>query len=321
MISIVVPIYNEAENLDQLFRRIRAASETWSEPFEVILVDDGSHDASPDMLRTIADRDARFKVVTFSRNFGHQAAISAGLRFATGDAVVIMDGDLQDPPEQLARFLEKWHQGYHVVYAIRTERKENLLKRTAYQGFYRALRLVGDIDIPLDSGDFCLLDRRVRDVLVDEMPEQNRFVRGLRVYAGFRQIGVAYERQERAAGETKYTFRRLVHLALDGLIDFSAFPLRIASWLGFLIAVPSFLIGVFIIFHRIVGFKIFGYAPGDTPGLATLAVGMFFLGGVTLVMLGIIGEYLGRIYREVKRRPQFIVQSVYRRNDDESRPS
>jgi len=311
MISIVIPIYNESENLDQLYARVTAASDTWSEDYEVILVDDGSSDDSPVRLRELADRDRHFRIVTLSRNFGHQAAISAGLQYAGGDAVVIMDGDLQDPPEELHRFLAKWREGFDVVFAIRGKRKEGAWKRLAYKAFYLCLKFVSEIEIPLDAGDFCVMDRRVRDALVNEMPEQNRFVRGLRAYAGFRQIGVAYERHARAAGEAKYTFSKLVRLALDGLLDFSRFPLRMATYAGFAVAIPSFLIGVFFIVHRLLDFEVFGYSPRDTPGLASLAVGMFFLSGVNLIILGIIGEYIGRIYYEVKRRPTFLVASVY----------
>ena len=311
MISVVIPIHNEEDNLAALHSRLTAASSSWGEDYEIVLVDDGSRDASPAMMKSMADRDPRLKIVSLSRNFGHQAAISAGLRFAEGDAIVIMDGDLQDPPEELHRFLAKWREGFDVVFAVRTKRKEGLLKRFAYASFYRLLNLVSEIEIPLDSGDFCVMDRRVRDALVNEMPEQNRFVRGLRAYAGFKQIGVAYERHARAAGEVKYTFSKLVRLGVDGLLDFSKVPLRLATYLGFLIALPSFLAGMFFIIHRVFDFELFGYSPSDTPGLASLAVGLFFLGGVTLIILGIIGEYIGRIYYEVKRRPTFLVASVY----------
>ncbi|RMG83481.1 MAG: glycosyltransferase [Bacteroidetes bacterium] len=310
MISIVIPIFNEAENLRMLHDRLVAAAPSWGEDYEIILVDDGSSDRSFEIMEAFARQNPRFKIIKLSRNFGHQAAISAGLKYAKGDAVVIMDGDLQDPPEELNRFLAKWREGYQVVYAIRTKRKEGLHKRFAYKLFYRLLDWVSDIDIPLDSGDFCVMDRKVVHALVHEMPEQNRFVRGLRAYAGFRQIGVAYERSERAAGEPKYTFRKLVNLAVDGLLDFSTFPLRMATYLGFFIAFPSFLMGIFFIFHRLLNFKVLGYSPEDTPGLATLAVGLFFLSGVMLIMMGIIGEYLGRIYKEVKRRPFFIVDEL-----------
>jgi len=311
MISIVIPVFNEEDNILALYERINKASPMWHEDFEVLLVDDGSTDNTYQMIKELSTKDNRYKLIKFSRNFGHQAAISAGIKNATGDAVVIMDGDLQDPPEELDRFLQKWREGYHVVYAVRRKRKENFFKRLAYKSFYRLLRSISDINIPLDSGDFCVMDRSIVDVLNREITENSRFVRGLRAYAGFRQIGIEYERRERAAGKAKYTFKKLVKLALDGLFDFSTFPLRIASYFGLIVAVPSFLLGVFFIIHRIVDFKIFGYSPADVPGMTTLTTGIFFLGGVILIILGIIGEYLGRIYFEVKRRPFYIVQETY----------
>jgi dolichol-phosphate mannosyltransferase len=262
-------------------------------------------------MREMTLRDSRFKVIRFSRNFGHQAAITAGLRETQGDAAVIMDGDLQDPPEELPRFLDRWRDGYHVVYAVRTHRKEGWLKRACYAAFYRLLALISDIQIPLDSGDFCVMDRRVVDVLNHGLPEQIRFVRGLRAFAGFQQIGVAYERDRRAAGEVKYTFIKLLKLALDGVFDFSLLPLRLATLLGFLIAVPSFLVGMYFIVHRLLDFPVLGARAKDTPGLATLAVGMFCLGGIMLIIMGVLGEYIGRIYMEVKQRPTFIVEGVY----------
>jgi glycosyltransferase involved in cell wall biosynthesis len=317
MISIVIPLLNEQENISNLYSRLTSASKLWNEDYHIIFVDDGSTDKTEEMLKAICEKDERITCIKLSRNFGHQAAISSGIKYATGDAVVIMDGDLQDPPEELPRFLEKWREGYHVVYAVRTKRKEGFLKKIAYKLFYRILNAISNIEIPLDSGDFCIMDKRVVKVLNTEMLEHSRFVRGLRAYAGFKQIGVEYERAERAAGEVKYTFRKLVHLAIDGLLDFSTFPLRMATYLGFMIAVPSFIIGIFFIFQRIFKIHIFGYSPADTPGLASLAVGVFFLGGIIMVILGVIGEYIGRIYFEVKRRPFYIIDEIY--NDIKSK--
>lgn len=307
MISIVIPIYNEEENLHNLYNRLTAAAPSWNENYEILLVDDGSADNSLSIMSGFAAKDARVRVIKLSRNFGHQPAISAGIQEAKGDAVVIMDGDLQDPPEELYRFLDKWREGYHVVYAVRTKRKENIFKKVAYASFYRILAAISDIDIPLDSGDFCVMDRKVVNTIVKEMPEQIRFVRGLRAYAGYKQIGVTYERAERAAGEVKYTFKKLVQLALDGLFGFSNVPLRLATYLGFIIAIPSFFIGIFFVLHRILGFKVLGHSPAEIPGTTTLTVGMYFLGGVTLIILGILGEYIGRIYLEVKKRPFFVI--------------
>lgn len=310
MISIVIPIFNEEENLQNLYTRLTNAAPSWKEDYEIVLVDDGSRDSSLKMMRAFAEKDAHVRVVKLSRNFGHQPAISAGIQVAKGDAVIIMDGDLQDPPEELHRFLAKWREGYEVVYAVRTKRKEGFLKKMAYSTFYRILAWISDIEIPLDSGDFCVMDRKVVDTLVREMPEQIRFVRGMRAYAGFKQVGVTYERAERAAGEVKYTFSKLMKLALDGLFGFSSFPLRLATYMGFFISIPSFIVGIFFILHRIIGFKVFGHAPEETPGTASLAVGMYFLGGVILIILGILGEYIGRIYIEVKKRPFFVIDEV-----------
>ncbi|MCH8905353.1 MAG: glycosyltransferase, partial [Bacteroidetes bacterium] len=255
--------------------------------------------------------DSHFKIVKLSRNFGHQAAVTAGMKYVKGDAIMIMDSDLQDPPEEISRFLEKWREGYDVVYAIRTKRKESIFKRMAYNTFYKIFRLISNLEIPLNAGDFCLMDRKVLDVMNREMPESRRFLRGLRTYAGFKQIGVEYERAERVAGKSHYTFRKLLTFALDGLFDFSTFPLRIATYIGFLISIPSFMIGTYYIVQKVFGFKLFGYFPSETPGLATLAVGMFFLSGIMLIILGIIGEYIGRIYLEVKGRPFYIVEEVF----------
>lgn len=310
MISIVIPIFNEEENLQQLYSRIVNASPSFQEIFELVLVDDGSSDSSLDIMRDLAAKDNRVKVIKLSRNFGHQPAISAGIQQAKGDCIIIMDGDLQDPPEELHRFLEKWREGYQVVYAIRTKRKEGFFKKLAYSAFYRLLALISDISIPLDSGDFCVMDRKVVDAIVHQMPEQLRFIRGMRAFVGFKQIGVAYERAERAAGDVKYTFKKLVQLALDGLFGFSTVPLRMATYFGFLIAIPSFLVGTFFIINRFLGIKVLGYSPDQVPGTTTLTVGMYFLGGITLIILGILGEYIGRIYIEVKRRPFFIIEEV-----------
>jgi len=312
MISVVAPIHNEAEVIPLLIERVRAASTEWNDDYELILVDDGSSDDSLRRMVVAAETDPRIAAVKLSRNFGHQAAISAGLQQARGEAVAIIDGDLQDPPEELARFVAKWREGYDVVFGIRRSRKEGLSKRLAYSCFYRLLHRVSDVDMPLDSGDFCLMDRKVVDALNQAFPEQIRFVRGLRAFLGFRQIGLEYERHPRAAGSPSYNFKSLIKLAIDGLLGFSMLPLRLASYLGFLIAVPSFIVGLYFILHRIFDFPVFGHRATETPGLTTLAVGLYFLGGLILIMLGIMGEYLGRIYIEVKRRPQFIIESVYR---------
>jgi glycosyltransferase involved in cell wall biosynthesis len=268
-------------------------------PTEVILIDDGSHDASFRLLHELHHRDHRFKVLRFSRNFGHQVAISAGIDHASGEVIMVMDGDLQDPPELLPEFLKKRDEGYDVVYAVRRKRKEPLLKKVAYFTFYRLLQRVAAIDIPLDAGDFSLIDRRVADTL-RAMPERHRFVRGIRSWAGFRQVGLEYERDRRFGGEVKYTMTKLLKLALDGVFSFSYLPLRLASYVGLGISLISFAMALFYFLQKLlVGI--------DTKGWASTIVIILFLGGVQLLTVGIIGEYIGRIYDEVKQRPLYVI--------------
>ena len=307
MLSIVIPVFNEQENIPKLYERIVGASPTWNLPFEVILVDDGSTDRTLSLLRKLHQKDSRFKYISFSRNFGHQTAVSAGLRYTRGDVVAVMDADLQDPPEELYRFLDRWRQGYQVIYGIRTKRKENIFKRSAYYLFYRILAWCSSIDIPLDSGDFCVMDRAVVDWL-NAMPERNRFVRGLRSWIGYRQIGIPYERHRRLAGEVKYTFRKLLRLTFDGVINFSYRPLQISGAFGLLVCLVSFAGIVFFLLHRILDFKIFGYSPQDVPGFTSLVLAILFIGGVQLLTMGLFGEYLGRVFDEVKQRPLYIVK-------------
>ena len=314
ILSLVIPVYNEAATLQALYERISAAAPRWAMAYEVVLVNDGSSDGSLEQMRTLAQQNPSWRVVNLSRNFGHQQAISAGLSVARGQAVVVMDGDLQDPPEAIANLLAEWRKGAQVVYAIRSQRPEGLPKQLGYLFFYRLMRQLSEIDMPLDSGDFCLMDRRVVDVLKRDMPEHHRFVRGLRAYVGFRQVGIAVPRGERVAGQPKYTYRKLVSLALNGLFGFSTLPLRFSTWLGLGTALLSVLAALFFIVHRITGFKILGHSPADTPGLTTLAVITFFMGGVILTSLGILGEYVGRIYAEVKRRPPFIIAEIIEGN-------
>ena len=304
-LSVIIPVFNEAENLPTLHGRLTRALVNLGMEYEIVLVDDGSQDQSPDILRRMEAEDQRIVIVEFARNFGHQVAISAGLEQCRGRVVCIMDADLQDPPEVLHTFLAKWREGWEVVYAIRTERKEWWGKRLAYAGFYRLLQRVANIDIPLDAGDFCVMDRRVVDLLV-RMPERNRFVRGIRSWVGFKQIGVPYERHARHAGAPKYTFRKLLYLALDGLISFSHMPLRIITLLGFTVSFLSFLVALFYLVKK------FTLGTG-VPGFTTLVVSIFFLAGIQLVTIGVIGEYIGRISDEVKRRPLYVARRVTRR--------
>jgi dolichol-phosphate mannosyltransferase len=311
VISVVIPVHNEEEVFPQLLHRLRAAAAGWNDDYELLFVDDGSSDRSLALMIDAAREDPRVRIVKLSRNFGHQAAISAGLEQARGDAVAVIDGDLQDPPEELARFLAKWREGYEVVYGIRRGRKEGLLLRGAYALFYRMLHVVSDIEIPVDAGDFAVMDRKVVDALRFRFPEQIRFIRGLRAYAGFRQIGLEYERHQRAGGQPSYNVASLFKLAVDGFFGFSMVPLRLASIFGFCIAIPTFLLGAYLLVNRTTGLILFGYPKKTMPGVATLAVGLFFLSGLILIILGIMGEYLGRIYLEVKRRPLYIVDYVF----------
>jgi polyisoprenyl-phosphate glycosyltransferase len=306
-ISVIVPCFNEEAVLPQLFKRLGAAAAAWGLDYEVICVDDGSRDRTWSLLKQQHQADPRWRCLSFARNFGHQTAVSAGLFYATGDAVVVIDADLQDPPEELGRFFEKWRQGYDVVYAVRQNRKEGAFKKFCYWAFYRLMAGITPFDIPLDSGDFCLMSRRVVDI-IKYMPERNRFVRGLRAWTGFKQIGLVYERPARAAGETKYGYRKLFKLAWDGLFSFSTVPLVLVSYLGLFISTIAALGIVFTLAQRLFAgwFDKLGLAP--VPGYATTVISVLFLGGVQLLCLGILGEYIGRIYDEVKRRPMWVVR-------------
>jgi polyisoprenyl-phosphate glycosyltransferase len=302
-LSVVVPVFDEQENLGELYRRLVATLAPLALSFELIFVNDGSRDRTPALLQGLARGDSRVLVLDLARNFGHQVAISAGLDYARGQAVIIMDADLQDPPEVLPEFIARWREGYEVVYAVRAQRKEGPLKRAAYSAFYRLLRRVAQIEIPLDAGDFCIMDRTVVDLLC-RMPERNRFVRGIRSWVGFRQVGLAYERHARHAGRPKYTFRKLVYLALDGLVSFSMLPLRLIALSGVVVSVLSILIAIAYTIQKLT----IGLSP---PGFATLVVAIFFFAGVQLITLGLIGEYVGRIFEEVKGRPLYVVRQVW----------
>jgi polyisoprenyl-phosphate glycosyltransferase len=301
-LSVVIPVYNEEDNLPHLYERLIVTLDPIALSYEIVFVDDGSRDGSLAYLRALASRDRRVLIVELARNFGHQVAISAGLDHSRGQGVILMDADLQDPPEVLPEIIAKWRAGHDVVYAIREQRKESWLKRVAYAAFYRLLQRVANIEIPLDAGDFCIMDRRVVDVL-SGMPERNRFVRGIRSWVGLNQVGLAYERQTRHAGRPKYTFIRLLYLALDGLVSFSYIPLRAITMLGFGVSLISIILAVFYMIQKLT----IGLNP---PGFATLIVALFFLSGIQLITLGVIGEYIGRIFEEVKQRPLYVVRGV-----------
>jgi dolichol-phosphate mannosyltransferase len=302
-LSVVVPCFNEREMLQPLLARLLPVlARVSSAGAEILFVDDGSTDGSSEALDRLPASHPEVRVVHLSRNFGHQAALSAGLRFSTGRVVVLMDADLQDPPELIEAFVDAWRGGSQVVYAVRRRRTEGRLKRAAYKTFYRTLRHLAEVPIPLDAGDFCLMDRQVVDAML-AMPEGGRFIRGLRTWVGFRQTELPYDRPPRVAGRPKYDLRRLVRLALDGYIGFSAAPLRLASWLGILAAGAGFWVLVWATYTRLTGIP----SPRGWP--STMAV-ILFLGGTQLVVLGIIGEYLARVYDEVRSRPTYIVSRL-----------
>jgi dolichol-phosphate mannosyltransferase len=299
-ISLVVPVHNEQENLVELHRRVRAVFEGAGLDFELWFVDDGSTDATPAILEELSADDDRVRVLTLSRNFGHQAAVSAGLDHADGAAVVVLDGDLQDPPEVIPELVAAWRAGYDVVYAVRRRRAEPLPKRLAYALFYRLLRAVSELEIPLDSGDFSLLDRRVVAVL-RHLPERLRFVRGLRSFVGFRQMGVPYDRPARSGGSSKYGFRALCRLAVDGLVSFSGAPLRLVAYAGLAVAVLAVGLSGWVLSDAL-------WHQSAPRGWASTVIVVLFLGAAQMLSLGIVGAYVQRIFLEVKGRPTYIVQ-------------
>ena len=309
-ISIIIPCYNEEAVLPQLFERLTAVAADWDMDYEVVCVDDGSRDLTWELLKAQNRKDPRWRSLAFARNFGHQVAVSAGLYHATGDASVVLDADLQDPPEQIGQLIGKWREGFEVVYAVRTKRDDDKVKQFLAWGFYRLLSLAVPFNVPADAGDFCLLDRRVVEVL-KSLPERNRYLRGLRAWSGFRQTGLEFERHARAAGTPQYTFRKSFRLAMDGLFSFSTVPLRLATYLGLIVSLAAFLGALFTLCEKIFAeqFARLGFPPGP-HGIPTLVISTLFLGGVQLICLGILGEYLGRIYDEVKGRPHWIIRDA-----------
>ena len=300
VISIVAPVYNEEPILHELYRRISETMDAIGEDWELVLINDGSFDRSFEIMRELREADDRVRLVNFSRNFGHQLAISAGLDYAQGDAVVIIDADLQDPPSVIAEMVKKWREGYEVIYAVRSQRKgETWFKLFTASLFYLVINGITGVNIPVDTGDFRLLDRRAV-LALRAVREHHRFMRGLAVWIGFKQIGIEYVREERYAGETKYPFRKMLRFALDGITSFSHLPLQLATYLGFVIAGLSVLGILTTVILRLSGSQAFF-------GQATTLVAVLFIGGIQLISLGIVGEYLGRIYNEVKARPLYIV--------------
>ena len=302
-LSAVIPVFNEAAGVAELRRRLGAALDALSLPYEILFVNDGSSDNSPALLDHMAGHHTSVRVIHLSRNFGHQAALAAGLDYAQGHAVVVLDADLQDPPELIPQLVAKWREGYQVVYAQRLDRRgDPPTKRMFAWAYYRMLRRLADIKLPVDAGDFCLLDRQVVDLLI-RMPERNRYIRGLRAWVGFRQTAVPFERAKRHVGEVKYTFRKSLGLALNGIFSLSTAPLRAATWLGLAISAGSFILAIWAIYQKLSGHF-------TVPGWASTVVIVLFLGGVQLLTIGVIGEYLGRVYDEVKQRPLYVISRV-----------
>lgn len=303
-VSIIIPIYNEEENIPELYHRLQSVIEQVDGEAEVIFIDDGSRDNSLNLVRQIYERDYRVKYISLARNFGHQIAVTAGLNNVKGEAVIVMDADLQDPPELVLPMIEKWRQGYQVVYAQRLARKkESALKRFTAYAFYRILRRLADVNIPSDTGDFCLMDREIVDIL-NAMPERNRYIRGLRAWVGFRQTAIPFERDPRFAGKVKYSFAKSWALAINGIISFSRVPLKLATYLGMLSAAAALLMILLVLYWRL-------FDPASPLiGYTLITIALFFLGSVQLFCIGILGEYIGRIYEEVKGRPIYTVKEM-----------
>jgi len=301
--SIIAPVYNEAETLPALYPRIKEVMDATGDPWELVTIDDGSSDRSAEIIREMAALDSRVRPVIFARNFGHQIAVTAGLDFSRGDAVVIIDADLQDPPEVILQMIEKWREGYEVVYAIRSEREgESWFKLFTASMFYRLIHRITDVNIPMDTGDFRLMDRKVVNVM-NQMRERHRFLRGMSSWVGFRQTGVEYRRAARYAGQTKYPLKKMIKLTWDAITGFSYFPLQLATYTGFAAAGLSILAIPIVAYLRLAGSQFFF-------GQATTLIAVLFLGGVQLISLGILGEYIGRLYDQAKGRPLYIVREA-----------
>jgi dolichol-phosphate mannosyltransferase len=311
VISIIAPVYNEEPIIDELYRRIVEVMDSQPDSWELVLVNDGSRDRSAELMFALHERDERVRVVNFARNFGHQNAVTAGMDYARGDAVVIIDADLQDPPEVILQLIDKWREGYHVVYAVRSERRgESWFKKTTAHFFYRIIYRITDVAIPLDTGDFRLMDRQVVKAL-NTMREHNRFIRGMASWVGFRQTGVEYIRQERFAGQTKYPLKKMLRFALDAITGFSYFPLQVAIYASLVLAVIAVLAVPLVAFLRLAGTEVF-------EGQATTLVVLLLLSSFQLLFFFIMGQYIARIYDETRNRPLYIVSELWDRSAEGS---
>ncbi len=302
--SIVLPIYNEESNIRLIYKSLTKVLKSLKGTFEIIFVNDGSTDKTAIILQQLHKKDKHVKIINFSRNFGHQVAVSAGLSFTKGEFIAVLDADMQDPPEILPQFFEKLKEGYDTVYAIRTKRKESYVMRIVYSLFYHLLQSISDIYIPLDSGDFCVMNRKVVSA-INKMPERNRFVRGLRSWVGFKQLGIEYERSSRYSGLSKYNFTKLFKLACDGIFSFSYVPLQLMLFIGLISIIASGFVTIWVFYQ-----KFFTSSYDTVPGFATTVILVTFIGGLQLFSLGIAGEYLRRMYDEIKQRPYYIIDTT-----------
>ncbi|HBQ63515.1 MAG TPA: glycosyltransferase [Clostridiales bacterium] len=299
--SVVVPVYNEEEVIRETYRRLKTVMDGIGETYEILFVNDGSRDRTAKLAQEICRQDPAIRLIDFSRNFGHQVAITAGMDYASGDAVIVIDADLQDPPEVIPAMIAKWKEGYEVIYGKRLKRKgDTLFKKITARFFYRPLRSMTEVDVPVDTGDFRLIDRKVCEAL-KKVGERNRYVRGLVSWIGFRQIGVEFVREERFAGTTKYPLKKMIRFAADAITSFSYKPLKLATYAGYILSIASFIYLLFVLAERI-------FVGGTAQGWASMIAINLFFNGIILIMLGIIGSYIGRIYDEAKGRPLYLVR-------------
>lgn len=309
--SVIIPMYNEEAVIPETYRRLTGVMEGFGEPYELLFINDGSRDRTGEILRELCKSDRRVKLIDFARNFGHQIAITAGMDYAAGECMVIIDGDLQDPPELIPDMIKLWRQGYEVVYGKRLSREgETFFKKFTAKCFYRILRRMTDVDIPVDTGDFRLIDRKVSEAL-KQLPERNRYVRGLMSWVGYKQVAIEFQRSERFAGETKYPLKKMIKLAMDGIMSFSYKPLKIATYVGSIISFVSFFYLIAVLVQRIF------WPESVQSGWASLIAVSLFFNGIILLILGIIGEYIGRIYDEAKGRPLYIISRLDNMEDRE----